>query len=314
MANPMQRRAKNSFILGVLLGLVIVVLVAGFFIMQIRKVNEELDAIKAKQVTVYVASRDLDSGTDLTSEDLISEQVQTTMNPANAIDQSIFWATGENEEETEAVVYKTKISIPAGSIITTDMIYDASEEISDSERIQEFNMIILPSHLKNGDYIDIRFGLPSGEDYIVLTKKRVEGTTASTIWLKLSEEEILTLNNAILEAWKITGSKLYALQYTDPGLQKEATSTYPVSREVLTQIEKNPNIVNEAKQALFNRYDDSLVNQRNNVLSTALSKDANGSDGAVESGISELVSEMQELRKDYITELEGTDAVGYSEE
>ena len=72
------------------------------------------------------------------------------------------------------------------------------------------NVIALP-----GDYIDIRFQLPSGQDYIVLSKKKVLMSSQTGIWLKLSELELLTINNAIVEAWTIKGSKIYAIEYSE---------------------------------------------------------------------------------------------------
>ena len=65
-----------------------------------------------------------------------------------------------------------KIAVPSGTIVTKDMIQDSTDLLSDTQRIQEYNMILLPSHLKNGDYVDIRLSLPNGQDYIVLSKKK----------------------------------------------------------------------------------------------------------------------------------------------
>ena len=39
-------------------------------------------------------------------------------------------------------------------------------------RTQEYNMITLLSQLQTGDFVDIRLRLPSGQDYIVVSKKQ----------------------------------------------------------------------------------------------------------------------------------------------
>ena len=95
------------------------------------------------------------------------------------------------------------------------------EETLDSDRIQEYNMIVLPSNLKNGEHVDIRLTMPTGQDYVVLSKKEVIGTTDTGLWINVTEDEILTMNNAIVEAYILPGTKLYAIQYTEAGTQKE---------------------------------------------------------------------------------------------
>jgi len=58
-----------------------------------------------------------------------------------------------------------------------------------------------------GDYIDIRIAYPTAEDLVILSKVKVESTNTNTVWLKLSESEILMLNNAIVESYIIDGTK-----------------------------------------------------------------------------------------------------------
>lgn len=330
MANPMQRRAKNSFLLGFFIALIVMALFVALLINKITSLNETMDEMKQKQKFVVVAAVDIEQGRELTTELVREEEVMTTMDVSNAIkktdlnqpmvieDESIENTTGESNneasEETETsetgLVYKAKIDIPAGSIITLDMLYIEGEEVSDDERIQEYNMISLPSQLENGDYIDIRFKLSTGEDFIVLSKKKVEGTTADTVWLKVDEGEILTLNSAIIEAWMLKGSKLYAIEYTEPGTQKKATQTYPVNGDVLKQIELTPNMLQAAKSELYGRY---IVEHRNK-LETEIQGVNEKRDELVEDGISAEIQKIQQKRDEYVEALEGTGLIGYSTE
>ena len=312
MANPMQRRAKNSFLLGFLIASLVMALVVAALIYKITQINEIKEELEAKQISVFVAATDLESGAELNEGTLRQEMVQTTVNKSNIVDSSVFNAI--DEETGELIKFKTKINVPAGSIITQDMIYQDGEAVSNDERLNEYNMISLPSQLKNGDYVDIRLEISSGIDYIVLSKKKVEGTDANTIWIKVTEEEILTLNNAIVEAWTITGSKLYAIEYTEPGIQEKATQTYPISAEIYEQIVSNPNVVEQAKRELAQRYNDSQVNQRNNRINATLQEYINERNSLVESGFSTEIQKMQELREEYVTSLEGTGLVGYNDE
>ena len=163
-------------------------------------------------------------------------------------------------------------------------------------------MVVLPTQIQKGDYIDIRLSMPSGEDYIVVSKKEVEipvvdgADSADTIWINLSEAEILAMNSAIVEAFKIEGSKLYATTYTEPGIQKAATPTYVISREVYQLIDSNPNIVDEAKSELYARYNDTQRNAINNQLQNNLEN----SDETLKTKVNESITKTQDERKQYL--------------
>lgn len=308
MANPMQRRAKNAFLLGVFVTVLIMAVVVAGLIYKIAKVSEENEELKSKQVSVLVAATDLESGSDITESVFKTEKIQTTVNKENIVDKTTISAI--DEQSGEPIKYKAKIKIPAGSIITQDMIYIDGEETSKDERLQEYNTIALPSQLQNGDYIDIRFRLSTGEDFIVLPKKKVEGTNADTLWLKVNEEEILTLNSVIIEAWMLKGSKLYAIEYTDPGTQEKATQTYPVNGDVLKQIELTPNMLGAAKDELYKRYN---VEQRNKI-EVGIQEVIDERDSLVKTGTSSETQKIKELRDEYVKTLEGTGLIGYSNE
>ena len=56
----------------------------------------------------------------------------------------------------------------------------------DDLRKQEYNMLVLPSQLATGEYIDIRLALPTGQDYVVLGKKKVLGTICLILLIALA--------------------------------------------------------------------------------------------------------------------------------
>ena len=204
-----------------------------------------------------------------------------------------------------------KTNVPAGTIITKDMLEESEDQMTADQRLQEYNMIILPTLLTNGKYIDVRFQLPEGEDYIVVAKKEVIHTNESSVWLKMSEDEILTLGNAIVEAYTIPGSKLYATPYIEPGRQAAATPTYAVSLAVMNLINTNPNIRKEAKEGLWRRYNEQeQVDQRNNHINKALESYYDNMKESVEAGLQEELTKRQEARQQYVESLEGTGMVG----
>ena len=54
MANPMQRRAKNAFLLGFLIATIIMALVVAGLIYKITETNERMDELKSKQKEISV--------------------------------------------------------------------------------------------------------------------------------------------------------------------------------------------------------------------------------------------------------------------
>ena len=310
--NPMQRRARNSFLIGFFVALLIMALIVAAILYKMKGMKEEMQAIlDLQQKDIFVAATDLKSGTPITMEDLRQETVQTTINPGQFITLAdLEGDTAETEDDEESSIL-IRTDVPAGTIITKDLLEAVDDRTTNDQRMQEYNMIILPTKLETGEYIDIRFKLPTGEDYIVVSKKYVEDSNADTVWMKMREDEILTLGNAIVEAYTITGSKLYATIYTEAGRQEAATQTYPVNSQVLALIENDANIVEEAKSELYKRYnanDRAQSDQRENHINSALSDsvdDAKGMNDAVQTGTQEEVTKLQDSRQQYIDSLGG---------
>lgn len=320
--NPMQRRARNSFLIGFLVALIIMALVVVFLLQRIKSINEAKEAIEQLQKSVYVANDDLESGEVITLEDnFVFSKVQTSMNLDEIISEDDFQELDEDgsvltNEDGEPIKKEImmKINVPAGAIVTKDMIVATGDEIEDSQRIAEYNMILLPSHLKNGDYIDIRLSLSTGQDYVVLSKKKVYGTTDQSVWLRLNEDEILTLNNAIVESYILKGAKLYAFQYIEPGMQIANSTTYIPREDVVRMINDSPNVTKDAKDALFNRIN-IMSTVRAGQIDQALNKaeeDGVIPGAEVETGVSEEIEKIKSARQAYVSELEGTEDIGYT--
>ncbi len=314
--NPMQRRARNAFLIGFLIALIIMAVVVLLLIKKMNGIKDDLSKLQKLQTQVYVAADDLKSGDILNfEEDFSYETVQTTVDP-NAVISETDWdfpeETYKEKGNGEFVEIKKdlmlKVDVPKGTIVTKDMVTEVDEVTKTSDRIVEYNMFILPSTLKNGDYIDIRLLLPSGKDYVVISKKRVLGCNETTIWLKVTEEEILLLNNAIVEAYTISGSKLYASLYAEAGMQEALETTYMPSTDVMALILQDPNIVQEASAAIYSRYD---ITYRTQTFETAIDPYRESQDSLVASGNSQEVSSMKAARQNYVQALEGTEDVGY---
>lgn len=319
--NPMQRRARTSFIIGFLVALIIGALVVVALLVKIKGINEAKEALEALQKQVYVASVDLESGQEVTLEDFSMGTVQTLVPADTMLEADDFEYKNKDGEiitkldddgNTLQKKMVVKIDIPAGSIITKDMLEDLEDQLEDSQRIQEFNMIRLPSQLKNGEYIDVRVTYPNGQDFIVLSKKKVMGTNTTSIWLKLNELELSILNNAIVESYMSTGAKLYAIEYIEPGMQKEATPTYVVSQEAMNLINRNPNIIEELKQQYASNIAE-FSDYRATTIESLLDANRENRDSLVSAGNANEQQKIQALRQEYVKALEGTEEIGYNQ-
>lgn len=290
--NPMQRKARQSFLLGMLLMLVISAIIIALLFMQIMNMKEEENKTVAASKTVYVLKNDIKSGQQITLADLDKQTLVTSLATSEII------SGGSLTENTIA-----KIDLGKGAILTQSMVTEQDEEVTDSLRVQEFNMITLPTDLTKNDYIDIRLVLPNGQDYIVISKKRVTQISENTIFIKLSESEIITMSNAIVESYITQGSMLYATKYTDPGIQQASTPTYTVSSDVLDLIDSNSNIAQEAKNALYSRY----VTTNRDKINTAVSPNMSDAPEKVEDGFNTQIKKAQEERNKYLEILGETD-------
>ena len=352
--NPMQRKARNSFLLGMLVMLIIAGLIIAFLVMQLMdKINKER-ADAANMVNAYVLNQDVKSGQVITTDMLTLTAVNRTLVPSNATSDlsvienyalqdkegnqiltqynngnAIMYITIDNnryqvgqEENTgnfyierngqreylelDSVPIVAKVDMNANTLITTDLISRGDSVVQDDVRKQEYNVVILPIDLTTGDYIDIRLMLPNGQDFIVVSKKEVEipvvGETDSldTIWVNLSEDEILHMSSAIVDAAKINGAKLYATKYTEPGMQNAATPTYVVSAESSALLQSDPNVLENAMEAIRNRYNVAL---RNDYINNVINSNAEQADSNLQTNMEESITKSLETRQDYLDSL-----------
>lgn len=238
--NPMQRKVRNSFLFGFLIAVVIAALIVGLLFMKIKKLNEDMVKMQQKEQlamkTVYVVNESVKKGEKIST--FSTKSVPAQMVPDNAITASNIsdYQSEDESENSDSSAVVAKVDLSPNVILTTDMIEKAKE--ASTYRMVEYNMISLPSLLKEGDYIDIRIAYPAATDFVVLSKIKVESCNSTTIWLKVSESQMLTLNCAIVESYIIDGTKLYATQYANEA-QSELNSTYIPNNNVIALIENN---------------------------------------------------------------------------
>lgn len=287
--NPMQKKARTSFLLGMFLTLILTGIVIVILILQLGKIRKEQAAIIYNQV--YVLSQAATSGDTVVGKTVV-KKVDSSVVPSNAI-------TAANAGTYITDLSTSKINLEVGTILTTDMINTEGQPDTPDIRMQEYNMVILPTKLTAGETVDIRLRLPSGEDYIVLSKKYIEEANANTIWIKVGEDEILTMSNAIVEAYIMEGSLLYATTYTDAGMQGSSTPTYVAKNSVINLMNTDPNITAVAKAALAARYTENLRAQRD-IINQALNGYSGDATENIEDKLEQEIQRQQTARQEYI--------------
>ena len=360
--NPMQRKARNSFLLGMLLMLVITGLIIAFLAMMLMQANQKLADTEESRVKVYVLNTNVRSGDVITNDMYSLMEINSAVVPSNATstadlftdyalqdkDGNQITTKTEEDEDTGEMVNKNyitidgreyevfkdelhpenryierdgeneyldlvsvpliaKVDMNANTVLTLELLEKGDNTVQDDVRRQEYNVVVLPLDLTTGDYIDIRLMLPNGQDFIVVSKKEVEipivGDTDSqtTMWVDLSEDEILHMSCAIVDAARVTGAKLYATKYTDPGMQKAAIPTYAVNSETSALLTNNPNILENAMEELTNRYSQgNSANLRNEYIQPEIDSQGEQGQSNLETQMQDSITRSQEERVDYL--------------
>ena len=309
--NPMQRKANNSFLLGMLITLLITGIIIAFLIYQVSNLNNQIEEQESHKVFGYVIISPVASGAEITSDCVQGVELNIDADTSTIYDSQTKDKDGNIVADIAGNLFpaglKAKVDLNPGTIVTTDLTYE-EEALTADVRSQEYNVIQINSQLQTGDYIDIRLRTPDGRDLIVVSRKEVTipqiagVDSTNCIWLDLTEQETLMMSSAIVEAYKMNGAKLYTAKYVEPGIQTAATTTYVPSAEVEALVRTDPNIVQEAKNALISLFDTNRDLVRQGLNGAINNEDA--ADNVVEKTEEEITS-LQEERELYIESIGG---------
>lgn len=198
---------------------------------------EALQVVADQSENALALNRDVAKGEQITESMLTEVYVPTG---AAAGDRFL-----TNTMEAGDTPYFAKTDLTANTILTDSIVY-AEEMITNDIREGEYSFIELPSKIEVGDYVDIRIQFPTGDDFVLFSKKEVKDVAGVTMWVDVDEGEIMTMSSAIVDAY-VEKAKIYAMPYVDEHMQEDAQMTYPVKLNVKELIQKDPNIVNIAK-------------------------------------------------------------------
>lgn len=304
VANPMQRKVRNSFLLGILVMLIIAILIG--VIVFLLVIKPSIDKKKEAGMTIEVyrlkSGVSVESGDPITSNMVESVELSVKDNSTDFMPSKMATENGKEIDVPFDSGYKSKIDLLGGTVLTYSMLYD-EEETPDSLRYVEYNMITIPTTVDIGSYIDIRLRLPNSQDLIVISKKEVVNLYGQTVGLNLTEEEILILNSAIVESYIMISSELYMAEYVEPGMQEAATYTYSPTEEVVTLIQANPNIVAEIRNEIANKYYTSGTVR--NPINAEIGQYASEADSNIQEGMQAQIEAARKAREDYLSELQG---------
>lgn len=244
------RFATKKLIMAAIIGAAVMLLLSGvgFYFLNknnVAKQNElrqnykdklaELEYTTEQSEVVYTLNTDVEKG-----QLIHNSMLQTSYVPKNSVP-----ADAMIDVQFNASKYYAKADYKMNQPVSESMFY-IGENLTRDVRSVEYAAIELPSRIKKDEYIDVRIQFPTGEDYIVFSKKKVVDTQGLTLWLDNDEGEIQSMSSAMVDAY-LNAGKLYALRYVDGETQEKAEITYPVNKAVLERIKVDPNIVDIAK-------------------------------------------------------------------
>jgi len=166
--------------------------------------------------TFYVAASDIKYG-EVITEDKVRTETHLFGYPMDAFTVSEIGTTAA-------------VDIPANTLILKSMCVEGKKGIS--EREVEYSCFYVGQNISVGDYIDVRIRFQTGEDFVILSKKKVErlSLTNATCFLMVNEMEIQRMASAIVDTVEYD-AVMYCNVYPQPELQNAAVINYPVREE-----------------------------------------------------------------------------------
>lgn len=220
----------------------------------------ELQTVEESQKTqwIYVLAADKTAGEQVLEKDLEAMAVSFSKETVLAI-----------SDQTQIVGKRLKCNLKKGSIVQAEVLYDGVKT-TDDQRALLLDDIELPKDLSQGEFFDIRIFFPTGEDFVVLSKKTAErivtddGGKTIAAELQLGEEELLLLASAFVDRSQISGTRIYAVTYIEEA-QDAAVVNYPIRSHVEDLLHIDPNVTsayvnetNETRRALLESHLESF--------------------------------------------------------
>lgn len=235
---------KALTVVVIFLAVLFLIVGAGFYFMYTNYNDEKARAqaaeeqLQANKQYVYVALDDLTAGT------VLEENVNV------ALEENLTTLPSSMYVQKEDLGKTLLIPVSAWEPVMKSMVTD--ELFENDTREVEVSVANLMLDQKVNDYIDIRVLFPDGSDYLVVPKIKVKRMSLENnlFYCNMSEDQLLTLSAATIDAFTITGTKIYITRYVAPNMQEDGIPNYPVRQETLSLMATDPNILKRAEQTL----------------------------------------------------------------
>ena len=244
----MRQRGKKKNRICILLMIVLVAVIAGssfcvatYSVKELHEKYEtmlEENTILIQQNTrqVYVAAQDIRGG-----ESIDEEMLELRRTLCSQKDELLFTSQDIGKEAIT--------DIPEGTFLNKSLVNQSGPV--DGLREVCYRTIDLTENVRSYDVVDIRIRYPNGEDYVVLAGKQIILAEAGGAWcyIRVSEEELLLMSAAMVDAEQTYGTRIYTSRYPEPTIQQKSFVTYCPSEDIIRLIEQSPNARTEMGDA-----------------------------------------------------------------
>lgn len=206
------------------------------FEMVLEQKDGELSKFKLSSRKGYVLVKDMKAGDTIKDGDVELTDLPDYFVPTDVIN-----------DPAQIIGKVIKLDSMAQTAVSSNMVYEEGQ-LDHTERKVEIDYVRLPIKLDPKDRIDVRIVFPNGEDYLVLSKKRMQSVDVlnQMLFLNLDIEEIHLMDSALVDAY-LHKAEIYALQYVEPEMQDKAPTSYFPNLDVLKVIQSDPRIKDTAR-------------------------------------------------------------------
>ncbi len=266
---------------------------------------------------VYIATTDIQKG-----ERLLTQEMVDAMNEDSSLDNvqdeagagavlssqpvaNVELATVYSSSPEDMFITSSELELGSYAVVDIATSQPVNKnmaknlEITQDTREFEITAANLMVDQKENEAVDVRIVYPNGEDYVVLSKKYIRNLNLgnATWFANMSEDEILRFQSAVIDAYTMTGTRIYTTRYVEDNIQDAAEVTYVVRSTTEDLIRRDPNVYKIAAEELNSSARLSLEVRLGNLTDeqlAAVSAGFNLADTASSSVLTENVSTYQD--------------------
>lgn len=294
----MKKKLKIFRTLFVIVAILFAMAIAALVVVKMNydEIKESNDANLAEMAqnrqTVYIVSTEDGEGID--AGEILLDGVNVTTQTIYTGLESFNYITADDIGSTAIVQMDEGMPVMKNMVTAISIASDTREY-----EIQVANLMV---DQKENDLVDIRIMFPDGSDFLVLPKKQVKNLSLENcvFWTYMNEEEILRMASATIDAYTVTGTKIYTTRYVEGNLQEEAVPTYLVNQTVIDMMQPGTAY-----------YDQNLLTKATTTLNSTARKNLETRLGGISSEKLGAVSEGHGLedtaKKSVLTGMGGVD-------